>query len=47
MLFLLGVVEADEFFVEGDGDGAGGAELCHVVPVVRGYGLLDGVYAEA
>ena len=45
-LFLAGMVDADEFFVEGDGDGRLTAEAGHSVPLAGADGLLDAVDAE-
>ena len=45
-LFVLQAIDADEFFVEGDGYGALAAEACGVVPEVLAHGLLDGMDAE-
>jgi hypothetical protein len=45
-LFLAGMVDADEFFVEGDGDGRLAAEAGHSVPLAGADGLLDAVDAE-
>ena len=45
-LFLAGMVDADEFFVEGDGDGRLAAEAGHSVQLAGADGLLDAVDAE-